>query len=150
MYREAVKAISVLSPKASKEAVEKILSLEEHWVCPNQDYFFTVGAFSAREFFDKNGVVPPDRHDVYDFYHNIRTTINPVLSANFKEMYEAIRSGLETALGEKVLYADEHIGLPGFQILGPSPTQKLMPEEVVKHLETLDGWSNFHVNIYCP
>jgi hypothetical protein len=151
MYSEAIKKISVLSPKASQQAVEKILSLEKHWVCPNNDYFFTVGAFSAREFFDKNGVVAPDRRDVYDFYHNIRTSINPVLSENFKDMYESIRVGLETALGKKVLYAADYIGLPGFQILGPSPQQKLMPQEVVDHLATLDGWSNFHVDTpYLP
>jgi hypothetical protein len=151
MYREAIKKISVLSPNASQQAVEKILSLEKHWVCPNNDYFFTVGAFSAREFFDKNGVVAPDRRDVYDFYHNIRTSINPVLSENFKDMYESIRAGLETALDTKVLYASDDIGLPGFQILGPSPQQKLMPQEVVDHLATLDGWSNFHVDTpYLP
>ena len=151
MYREAVNKISILSPEAATQAVEKILSLEKHWICPNGDYFFTVGAFSAREFFDQNGPIPPERRDVYDRYHNIRTSINPVLAENFKEMYESVRSGLETAFGEKVLYANEYIGLPGFQILGPSPQQKLLPQEVAEQLEKLEGWSAFHVDTpYLP
>ncbi|MEI8402152.1 MAG: hypothetical protein WCG12_15235 [Alcaligenaceae bacterium] len=151
MYREAVSSLAILSPQAAKETVDKILALEQHWVCPNNDFFFTVGAFSAREFFDKDGPVSPERRDVYDRYNNIRASLNPVLMANFNDMYESVRSGLEGALGAKVLYANEHIGLPGFQILGPSPEQKFLPQEVAEQLEKLEGWSAFHIDTpYMP
>jgi hypothetical protein len=151
MYRDAVKSLSILSPEASKEVVEKILALEQYWVCPNNDYFYTIGAFSAREFFDQNGPVSPDRQDVYDRYHANRSLLNPILLENFKDMYERVRSELESALRVNVFYAPDHVAVPGFQILGPSPQQKHMPQAVADALEKLDGWSAFHVDTpYMP
>ena len=129
MYRDAVNSLAILSPQACKQATDTILSLDQHWICPNSDFFYTVGAFSAREFFDKDGLVSPDRHD----------------------MYESVRTGLESALGAKALYPSEHMGLPGFQILGPSPKQKLLPQDVAEQLEKLEGWSAFHIDApYMP
>ena len=151
MYRDAVSSLAILSPRAAEQVVAQILSLGEHWVCPNDDYYFTIGAFSAREFFDKNGPIPADRHDVYERYHGIRALLNPIFSTHFADMYEGVRGALETALGAKVAYAPEHIGLPGFQILGPNPQQKLLPEAVAKQLEQLEGWSAFHIDTpYLP
>lgn len=151
MYREAVRSLAVLSQQAAKETVDKILFLDQHWVCPNNDFFFTVGAFSAREFFDKGGPVSPDRRDIYDRYNKVRDSLNPVLEANFQDMYASVRQGLESALNAKVFYVTEHLGLPGFQILGPSPEQKLMPQEVTEQLEKLEGWSAFHIDTpYIP
>ena len=151
MYRDAVNSLAILSPQACKQATDTILSLDQHWICPNSDFFYTVGAFSAREFFDKDGLVSPDRHDIYDKYHNIRSSLNPILASHFTDMYESVRTGLESALGAKALYPSEHMGLPGFQILGPSPKQKLLPQDVAKQLEKLEGWSAFHIDApYMP
>ena len=86
MYSDTVKSLAILSPEASKKVVEKVLALEHYWACPNNDYFYTIGAFSAREFFDQNGPVSPDRHDVYDRYHGNRTRLNPILLENFKDI----------------------------------------------------------------
>ena len=151
MYREAVKSLAILNPQEAERVAETILSLDEHWVCPNNDYFFTVGAFSAREFFDKDGPVAADRHDVYSRYHGDRTLLNPLLSKSFTDMYESVRRELENALGANVFYASEHLGLPGFQILGPNPKQKIMPDAVTRQLEQLEGWSAFHIDTpYIP
>ena len=39
MYRDAVNSLAILSPQACKQATDTILSLDQHWICPNSDFF---------------------------------------------------------------------------------------------------------------
>jgi hypothetical protein len=148
MYRNHLKSIPVLNASEADETVKKLLSLSEHWICPYNDYFFTVGAVSSRELFDSNGPIPPDKHKAY---HEYRSHINPILISTFPDVYERVRLGLENALEKKVVYASDDIGIPGFQILGPNQQQKLMPQDLIDKLEAAEGWSGFHVDTpYLP
>jgi hypothetical protein len=148
MYRNHLTSIPVLNASEAEGTVMKLLSLSDHWICPYNDYFFTVGAVSSRELFDSNGPITSDKHSPY---HEYRSLINPILLSNFKDLYESVRLGLENALGKKVVYASDDIGIPGFQILGPNQQQKIMPQELIEKLEAAEGWSGFHVDTpYLP
>lgn len=148
MYRDYAKSFNVIDATEAHLTVVKLLELSELWICPYNDYFFTVGAVSSRELFDSNGPIPPDKHFPY---HEYRLMINPILLTTFEDLYENVRTSLENALGTNAVYANDYIGMPGFQILGPNQQQKLMPQDLVDKLEAAEGWSSFHVDTpYLP
>lgn len=98
--------LDFLTPEEAKSTLEKVMALKDHWIDRSQGFypFFTLG---ANLYIDATSDEAPYRKRVQE--------MNPILKANFSDLYDKLIALFQEAYEIPVTFVDG-LALPGFHI----------------------------------